>query len=580
LVENASHVINLGWTSVPNAQYYKIVVFYDSQGGSQTFTAYNNYYDFTVDKDNDYYHFSVWAYFSDGTHTDYSPYRYFHYHYNGGSVSGVPAINSPYAEQVFTSNSVTASWTTVQNASRYDLNVQYESNSNWYDEGNYSASGASYALNFGYDNHYRLRVRAVSTSGSTGNWSEWRYFRVGENYNYSAPTINNPSENALIENTSRIVNLNWSSISNVQNYELEMYSDNYGVQSYTVYNNYFDYTASGDDTYYHFRVRARLNSGTYTDWSNYRYFHYRYNGGGSYSVPSIYVPSENQSYSDHSINVDWSVVSGASRYDLEVQYESSGNWYSQGAYSSNYDYYQLYFSNDNHYRLRVRAVYSSGSYGNWSDYRYFYIGSGGGSGSLPSIYTPYEDQVFTSQSINADWSSVSNAVHYEVNVQYQSSGYWSNEGYYTASSDYYQLFLDEDNTYRMRVRAVFSDSSTGDWSDWREFVVNYYGTSSNVPSITQPSENAAINNHSRTIRLGWTTVYNVHNYEVEVACDWCYGGSQWAGANVYTMTSNYYDYYATGTDNTFRFRVRALKNDSTYTDWSSYRTFHYFQTAY
>ncbi|MDD2757966.1 MAG: fibronectin type III domain-containing protein [Patescibacteria group bacterium] len=539
------------------------------------------------------YSFRVRA-FRNGSYGGWSEYNHFYYD-NGSHNYDAPVITAPWQGQVFNDHLVNASWTSNSGAQAYEMDLDYFSNGAWVNKSNTSVYNVNPTLNISDDNKYRFRVRAHFTTSVYSDWSDWREFTVGTNNNTTAPVIYTPAQNAVVENGSRMVSLSWSGVSGVTGYIIEMTCDGYGTETIypylpfgAVYNLY---AVHGDDTWCHFRVRANLGNGNFTTWSDYRYFHYKYNSNSN--GISVYNPTEDQYLTYHTVYSSWTAVPSAYVYAVEVNYKSGNTWYvygtPDGIYGSIQNSLNFNVTNDGYYRLRARAKFWDNSYGDWSDWREFMVGPyGGGYDHLddaPLISMPNAGQTFTGRNVYATWSNDSHSVSYEINVNYKSGTGWYEERTQTAWSNFATMYFSYDNNYRMRVRTKFSDGAYSNWSDWREFSVNAGGSSNgnsygNAPVVYTPANNAAINQSSRSVNLGWYSVSNAQNYDVEVACDYCNGySSQWALVNTYITGSNSYSYWAPGTDNTYRFRVRAKLNNSTYTPWSDYRSFHYFQTA-
>lgn len=368
-------------------------------------------------------------------------------------------------------------WSSVQSAERYEVNVEYESNGSWYNEGTYTVYSNNYTKYFGYNNEYRMRVRAMFSGGNSTNWSGYRYFTVGTSGSYSttAPTIYSPM-NYQSYSVGNYVTIGWyapSYSTGISNYEVAIEyqsgSNWYAEGTYSTTNlSYQKYFGSSNS--YRVRVRAIHSDSSYTSWSDYRYF--TVGTSQSTSGPSIYAPVENQNFPIYSsVNVNWYTLSNVYRYEVSFEYQSGGNWYTEGTYTTSNLTYSKYLSQNNNYRVRVRAQFNDYTYSNWSGYRYFSVGTQQTIYDVPTISNPTTNQVFSNGSVAVDWNDVSMALRYEMIVEYQSSGNWYTETSYTnLTSSYQQLSLFYHTNYRIKVRAIFVQDE-GTWSEYRYFSV-------------------------------------------------------------------------------------------------------------
>ncbi|MCX6782248.1 MAG: fibronectin type III domain-containing protein [Candidatus Magasanikbacteria bacterium] len=581
----SSNYVNLDWSTVTDATSYEYQVT-KSEGSSWISIANSTVSasDATVTlPSGNYgqYSFRVRSIRS-GNYGNWSDYN--HFYYDGGSNNyGAPVISTPYEDQVFTYRNISLGWSSISGASGYEVNVNYKVDGYWVNQDTYTAYTNPYSLTFNNDNDYRIRVRAKLSGSSYGNWSDWREFTVdGDANNYGSPSIYSPTESQTL--TNRNVYASWSSVSGATSYDINvMYVSGSNWLDQGTYNtsqnNYNIYFYS--DNNYRLRIRAKFSDYSYGNWSDWRDFTVNAGSYNGTTAPAIYSPAENAlvENSNHQVNLSWQGLSGATEYTVEVVRDG---YSTETLYpGSNTSYTYNASANDAWYHFRVRARLSGSNYTDWSGYRYFhYLYSGTSNVGAPTISAPTEDQTLTNRSVNMNWSTVSGATNYEVNVMYVSGSNWVDQGTYTTSNNTYNLYFSYDNYYRIRVRARLSDSSYGNWSDWREFrMYADFGNTNGAPYISTPTESQAINQSSRNITVGWSSVSNVNYYQIETSCDWCSGGStQWQYTSIYTTYNNSYIWSLPSSDNMYRVRVRAYKTDSTYTSWSDWRTFHYFQT--
>ena len=502
------------------------------------------------------------------------------------AVYSAPAQKSPTSNQTLTNYPRTTvfKWNAVSGAKNYKLEVACDvcvsKTTKWQGAKIYIVTGTSYSVKLPGDNQYRWRVRAIDSSSNLGPWSGYSYFkyRTGKQNaptvtGIGTPTLVSPADESTASNN--YINLDWSSVSGATSYEYEVtkYSGSswgsikYGTTSAT---DAAVYLTSGDYGTYSFHVRA-VKNGSYGSWSEYHQFYYS-NGGYTTGAPIIYNPSEDQTLSDHNVSINWSSISGATSYEVNVNYYQDGYWVNQGTYTAYTNPYSLTLYNDDNYRLRIRAVLSGYTYGNWSDWREFVVGAGGSyTTGAPIIYNPSEDQTLSNHNVSISWSSISGATSYEVNVNYYQDGYWVNQGTYTAYTNPYSLTLYNDDNYRLRIRAVFSGYTYGNWSDWREFVV---GTGSgdnsyNYEAPTVYTPNAGIT-YGTQVYTYWSANGDAESYKVNVQYK---SGSYWYEERTQTVSGGTSVILSFSNDNNYRLRVQTVFPGGSVSSWSEWREF-------
>ena len=105
----------------------------------------------------------------------------------------------------------------------------------------------------------------------------------------------------------------------------------------------------------------------------------------SHNVPKIITPTNNETLevAPRAARLSWTLTKEAVGYEVEHAYASGGDvHFTNPVYFSvtqNSIYLQDYLYGDGAFRYRVRALFSQGTFGNWSEYRYY------------TLRTPYEE---------------------------------------------------------------------------------------------------------------------------------------------------------------------------------------------
>jgi hypothetical protein len=581
-----SDYVTASWSAVNNAVSYEVGVNYKHNGDywyvEGTYTGITSLSRTLGSLSANDYRVRVRAKYSDGSYTNWSEWRYFTTTNGSGSYVGVPSLITPSDESSVPSNYLTLDWSTVSDATSYAYEITRNTGSSWIAVSNdtVTASNASVYLPSGTYGQYSFRVRAIR-NGNYGDWSQFnQFYYYGGSNNYGAPVINNPYNNQTY--TSHSVVMNWSGVSGAVTYEVNVnyesnsnwYEEGTYSASNLTYTKYFSY-----DNHYRMRVRAKFSDYSYGTWSEWREFRVGDSGGNySYGAPTIYAPTENQNYSIYStVSFGWYASSGnVSRYDVGVEYESNGIWYAEGTYSSQNASYSKYFGYNNEYRLRVRAVFSDGSVGNWSDWRNFTVGASNSNNNnnnsygAPVISTPTTNQYFSNNSyVTIGWNTFYSVQRYETVVEYQSGSYWSIDSNYSTTASSYQKYFNQNYNYRVKVRVVFNDNSTTNWSDYRYFSIGTTPSQNNysIPVVISPTAGQTL--YSRYVTPSWNSVANATSYELNV---YYKSGNGWMEEGLHTTSATSYGLTLPNT-NDYRLRVRARFSDGSYTIWTGWTEF-------
>jgi hypothetical protein len=177
--------------------------------------------------------------------------------------------------------------------------------------------------------------------------------------------------------------------------------------------------------------------------------------------------------------LQWSSVSGAASYTVEVQYcesPSSCTTYitSGGMGGTNYAFD---FIGDQPGRWRVKAVGLSGTESPFSEWWMFSYNTAGTGLPAPGLISPSNGAVFNNfpRTTELRWTSVSGASHYIVEIQYCQTGFVDCVSYPLVSGNVSTAYTFEfigAQPGRWRVKSVTSGGVEGAWSEWWTFTYN------------------------------------------------------------------------------------------------------------
>lgn len=329
-----------------------------------------------------------------------------------------PRALSPSNDESVWTDSVTLSAEADPDAWSYSFDIERYTGSRWQHYYTYDTSQSSKRFWPASEDAYRWRVR-VTTAGGTSDYSAWSTFWYG---------IDSPDNSGSTGSGS--------------------------TSSGT--------TGSGST--------GSSNTGS--------------SGGSTTSQPTTNAPADawptaNERIAGDSVTLQVNAVSGASRYEFEIQVYSRGQWvdyYTYALDASAKEFWPYY--SDSAYRWRARANTASGwtDYTEWNVFLYGRASAPSATGTTqpasnaPTGLSPADGGREWGSSVTLACDSVGGASEYEFEIQVYVGGQWTD--YYTydpssASKKFWPYY--SDSAYRWRARAHTSDGWT-DYSSWNVFL--------------------------------------------------------------------------------------------------------------
>jgi chitodextrinase len=273
-----------------------------------------------------------------------------------------------------------------------------------------------------------------------------------------------PTPSSATNITSTSFTANWSSVSGARAYQVNLRLANGTYQTTTFQNagtnTSFTYNNLTAGTAYQYQVRVQCSNGAWSNWS-----------GSSSMVTTLAVqtcttvptPSSATNITSTSFTANWSSVSGARAYQVNLRF-ANGTYqtttFQNAGTNTSFTYNNLTAGTAYQYQVRVQC--SNGVWSNWS-----------GSSSMvttlavqtcTTVPTPSSATNITSTSFTANWSNVSGARAYQVNLRLANGTYqtttFQNAGTNT-SFTYNNLTAGTAYQYQVRVQC-----SNGVWSNW------------------------------------------------------------------------------------------------------------------
>ena len=302
------------------------------------------------------------------------------------------------------------------------------------------------------------------------------------------------------------------------------------------------------------RIRIEQYAGGALVASDSSYGDFRIEVPGVLGPPALQTPSNGATCQGTSGTLDWSDVSGASGYRVQIG-TTCGSGSEYDVTSSQYPYSGL--QGGTTYYWRVRTKNACGNYGSYSGC--FSFTTDAGPLSAPSLQSPSNGATCQGTSGTLDWSDVSGASGYRVQI---GTSCGSGSEYDVTSSQYPYSGLQGGTTYYWRVRTKNACANYGSYSGCYSFATDPGGLP--APSLQSPSNGASCQGTSGTV--DWSDVIGASGYRVQIGTS-CGSGSE------YDVTSSQYSYSGLQGGTTYYWRVRtknACANYGSYSDCFSF----------
>ncbi len=199
----------------------------------------------------------------------------------------------------------------------------------------------------------------------------------------------------------------------------------------------------------------------------------------------------------------------------------------------------------------------------------------------PTITSPTNNQVFSNypRRFELKWNTVANVNNYTVSIECdlckdpRYDGFWPEVANFTTGSTSYTYdALPIDTTYRVRVRANYSNGENA-WSEYQYF--RFATLNLPTPTLQNPTANQVIT--APTPAVTWTSVPQATRYALQWECKTCGGGADWSDSHFIDTNTAVTNYLLTlpQTANDYRVRIQAIDIHYNRSVWSDYTYFRY-----
>ena len=327
-----------------------------------------------------------------------------------------------------------------------------------------------------------------------------------------SPVLSSPANNAT--DVALDATLSWGSVGGATSYHLEVSTESdFGttVVNKTVATNSYTFTGGelSNDTKYYWRVSS-VNAGGESSWSSVWNFT---TIPAIPAAPTLSSPANNATDVALDITLNWSSVSGATSYHVEVSMVSDfGTTVVDKTVTTNsYTFGSSELSNDTKYYWRVSSVNSGGESGWSSVWSFTTIPA---IPLSPTLSSPANNATDVALNVTLNWGSVSGATSYHVEVS-TASDFGITIVDKTVTTNSYTFAsgeLSNSTEYYWRVSSVNPGGESGWSSVWNFTTIPAIPAS---PTLSSPANNTT--DVSLDVTLNWGSVSGATSYHVEVS---------------------------------------------------------------
>lgn len=295
---NTINGMNVIWNAVDGAVKY---VVYKRLGTSSTWdivatTTGTSYTDNNTPLEGSYYIYSIKAYTSTGTPSDYIK----------ANCASVQRVVAPVTKAVNVSNGISVTWNKVSGANKYIILRRIGTESTWKTIG--ESTGTSFLdKNVKAGIYYIYSIRAVNNTG---------YSAYDINKRVTIMRILTPVVTAT--NATNGVQLKWNAVTGAKKYNVYRRPGGSSTFTYvgtTTGTSFVDKSVKYNGTYYIYSIRA-YNGASY---SAYIY-------GNTATIQPITAPTTKVVNKSNGVQVSWNGVTGATKYNVYRRLGGTSTW--------------------------------------------------------------------------------------------------------------------------------------------------------------------------------------------------------------------------------------------------------------
>ncbi len=419
-----------------------------------------------------------------------------------------PLLLSPTDSSATNDNTPTFTWQAVSKATSYRIQVSKKADFSSLVVNSTKSSTTHTPGTALTDGLYYWRVQAKGVNGIWGPWSAVWTVTI-DTVKPPKATLLSPVKDDLL--TTSLPSFDWSDVTGAAYYELQVdNSSTFGspeVAAAPAGSAYAVTTPLADGRYY-WRVRAVDLAGNKGSWTS------------AWTVwididpapaPALLSPADGTATNDNTPTFTWEAVPGLTSYRIQVSKKADFSSTVVNSTKSSTTHTPGTALLDGLYYWRVQAKGSDGIWGLWSTVWTVTIDTV--KPPKATLLSPVKDDLLTTSLPSFDWSDVTGAAYYELQVD-NSSTFGSPEVAAAPAGSAYTVTTPlADGRYYWRVRAVDLAGNKGSWtSAWTVWIDI---DPAPAPALLSPADGAATNDNTPTFT--WEAVPGLTSYRIQVS---------------------------------------------------------------
>lgn len=433
-----------------------------------------------------------------------------------------PSLVSPADNTVNQPAPVILSWSAVQSASSYSVQVALDSAFTNLVVNQSGLSATSYtAVGLSQNTKYYWRASA-STLLILSSWSNaWSFTTSSPPVIPGTPVLISPADSSV--NQPATIILSWNASPNTNHYWIQISANqsfsNPIIGDSSITDTSYQANNLASSTTFYWRVKG-LSSSSSGSWSNVWSFSTQSSQIQPPAQPTLVYPANGALNISTSATLSWNTSAGADHYWIQVASDPAFSNMIYTNYSLTGTSQQIQgLSNNVTYYWQVKAVNAGGQSPWSSQWNFNTVNLPATSLNVPSLISPSNGAVSNPDTITFSWSPVPNASKYHFQLSDSSEFYnlISDDSMLTDTS--VQVFnLKPNKTFDWRVKAENSNSSSS-WSNSRQVKTasNPPPSTLAAPSLASPPDGSV--NIPVSLILKWNTVQGAASYSLQVALD-------------------------------------------------------------
>ncbi|HRF96652.1 MAG TPA: hypothetical protein PLZ51_15705, partial [Aggregatilineales bacterium] len=454
----------------------------------------------------------------------------------------IPTLVAPPNLAVQYDNDVVFSWSSVQYATEYDLQISNNSIfTSILHETTLADTSYTYSLTNG--NGYYWRVRAKDQYGNVTGWSSHRMVTINP---LPAPTLIAPINESGTDEAW--VTFSWDSVPEATNYQIQIATDSAFV---TIIDDHTGTALTYLDSFinantYYWRVRARINT-LNGEWSLMRQFDTH-----PLPAPILGLPVDTFATDNSTIAFSWDVVTDATSYHIQIATDSGFNTIVADETVATNSHTQFVAGLGTYY-WRVQAKNNQLN-GVWSVTHELTITPP--LPDAPNPIAPMDGLITTTITHEFSWDVVTDISSYQLQISTDNTFTTTTYDLSLVTNLHSQNFSAV-GTYYWRVRAK-NGNLDSDWSAVRQLIIN------RLPAPMLLSPENLYTTTAIDVLFVWDAVQNATDYQIQVGYNTNFIGN----IRDVTLTNTQVSLYLNKAP--LYWRVRAIHNGMA-GDWSEVR---------